>query len=54
MHGPMNTKLIICVQMCTVLLPPGVNPVTINKYIVPLKELLRESNCMLQIHAHIR
>ena len=25
---------IVCVQMCTVLLPPGVNPIAVNKYIV--------------------
>ena len=24
---------IVCVQMCTVLLPPGVNPIAVNKYI---------------------
>jgi len=24
---------IVCVQMCTVLLPPGVNPTAVNKYI---------------------
>jgi len=24
---------IFCVSMCTVLLPPGVNPVAVNKYI---------------------
>ena len=23
---------IVCVQMCTVLLPPGVNPIAVNKY----------------------
>ena len=23
----------VCVQMCTVLLPPGVNPVAVNKYL---------------------
>jgi len=26
--------LCICVQMCTVLLPPGVNPLAFNKYII--------------------
>jgi hypothetical protein len=25
---------IVCVQMCTVLLPPGVNPIAVNKYII--------------------
>ena len=25
---------IVCVSMCTVLLPPGVNPIAVNKYIV--------------------
>jgi len=24
---------IVCVQMCTVLLPPGVNPIAVNTYI---------------------
>jgi len=24
---------IVCVQMCTVLLPPGVNPIAVNRYI---------------------
>ena len=24
---------IICVQMCTVLLPPGVNPIAVKEYI---------------------
>jgi len=24
---------IVCVYMCTVLLPPGVNPIAVNKYI---------------------
>jgi len=23
---------IVCVYMCTVLLPPGVNPIAVNKY----------------------
>jgi hypothetical protein len=23
---------IVCVEMCTVLLPPGVNPIAVNKY----------------------
>jgi len=30
--------------MCTVLLPPGVNPIAFNKYIVSLNELLRQNN----------
>jgi len=25
---------IVCVQMCTVLLPPGVNPTAVNKHII--------------------
>ena len=25
---------IVCVYMCTVLLPPGVNPTAVNKYII--------------------
>jgi hypothetical protein len=25
---------IVCVYMCNVLLPPGVNPIAVNKYIV--------------------
>jgi len=25
---------IVCVQMCTVLLPPGVNTIAVNKYII--------------------
>jgi len=25
---------IVCVKMCTVLLPPGVNPIAVNKYII--------------------
>ena len=29
MHGQQNIKT------CTVLLPPGVNPVAVNKYIIP-------------------
>ena len=24
----------LCVKMCTVLLPPGVNPIVFNKYII--------------------
>jgi len=24
----------VCVEMCTVLLPPGVNPIAVNKYII--------------------
>jgi hypothetical protein len=24
----------VCVQMCTVLLPPGVNPIAVNKHII--------------------
>jgi len=40
-HGPHSSKLvvicvvlcIVCVYMCTVLLPPGDNPITVNKYI---------------------
>jgi hypothetical protein len=41
-HGPHSYKLvvicvvqcIVCVYMCTVLLPPGDNPIAVNKYIV--------------------
>ena len=46
-HGPHSPNLlccsmycmfcvvlfIVCVQMCTVLLPPGNNPIVVNKYI---------------------
>ena len=39
-HGPHSSKLVICVvlcivcvYMCTVLLPPGDNPIAVNKYI---------------------
>jgi len=28
---------IVYVQMCTVLLPPGVNPTAVNKYIISYK-----------------
>jgi hypothetical protein len=28
--------LCICVTMCTVLLPLGVNPIAVNKYIIPI------------------
>jgi len=31
---------IVCVQKCTVLLPPGVNPIAVNKYRVIHKSLL--------------
>jgi hypothetical protein len=34
---------IVCVSMCTVLLPPGVNPIAVNEYVVyriPLKKPL--------------
>jgi hypothetical protein len=29
----------VCVQMCTALLPPGVNPIAVNKYIIFLFQL---------------
>ena len=25
---------IVCVQLCTVLMPPGVKPIAVNKYII--------------------
>jgi len=28
---------IVCVQMCTVILPPGVNPIAVNKYTISYK-----------------
>jgi len=38
-HGPRCPQIncvilcIVCVYMCTVLLPPGVNPIAVNKYL---------------------
>ena len=39
-HGPHSSKLVVicvvlctvCMYMCTVLLPPGDNPIAVNKY----------------------
>jgi hypothetical protein len=42
---------IVCVWMCTVLLPPGVNPIAVNKYIninTNLSFLLMESTVYIQ------
>jgi hypothetical protein len=40
-HGPHSSQLvncvvlyIVCVEMCTVLLPPGVNSIAVNKCII--------------------
>jgi hypothetical protein len=35
---------IVCVYMCTVLLPPGGYPIAVKNYIISLNELLNESN----------
>jgi hypothetical protein len=32
---------IVCVLKYTVLLPPGMNPIAVNKYIIPYRMLLR-------------
>jgi hypothetical protein len=35
----------VCVEMCTVLLPPGVNPIAVNKYIIcTVIDRLRNAN----------
>ena len=38
---------IVCVSMCTVLLPPGVNPIAVNKCIISYHNLPQKRSCYL-------
>jgi hypothetical protein len=45
---------IVCVQMCTVLLPPGVNPTAVNKYInILMKSEMFQTKVVEKITIHI-
>jgi len=51
-QGPHSSQLvncvvlcIVCVQMCTVLLPPGDNPTAVNKFIISYRNFLNTQTC---------
>ena len=39
----------VCISMCTVLLPRGVNPIAVNKYVISYHHI----NKCCKIHAHV-